>query len=95
LNELLFADEDGVAGVVPALIPRYDVESLSEKIDYFAFALVAPLGAQDDYVIHLFFARTTAFACALPFLARGGLSPRAPSGPLYQLRAAHLIPSNR
>src|SRR5207244_9789508 len=53
-NELLLADKDGVAGIVPALVPRYDVELFSEQIDYFAFALVAPLGAQDDHIIHLF-----------------------------------------
>ena len=51
-NELLFADKDGVPGVVPALIPRHDIEAFGQQIDYFTFALVAPLGAQDDYVIH-------------------------------------------
>ena len=51
-NELLLADEDRVAGVVAALIARHDVESLGEEIDDLAFALVAPLGAEDDYVSH-------------------------------------------
>ena len=48
----LLADKHGVPGVVPALIPRHDIEAFGQQIDYFTFALVAPLGAQDDYVIH-------------------------------------------
>ena len=52
-NELLFPDEDRVAGVVAALIARHDVEALGEQIDDFAFALVAPLRAEDDDVVHL------------------------------------------
>ena len=51
-NELLFADENRVAGIVPALIARHDVELFREEIDDFAFTLVAPLGAEDDYVSH-------------------------------------------
>ena len=49
-DELLFADEDGVAGIVAALIARDDVEPFGEEIDDLPLALVSPLGAQDDYV---------------------------------------------
>jgi hypothetical protein len=37
---------------VPALVPGDNIEPLRQEIDYLAFALVTPLGAQDDYVIH-------------------------------------------
>ena len=36
-------DDDRVAGVVPALIPDYEVGVLGEQVGDFAFALVAPL----------------------------------------------------
>ena len=51
-NEFLLADEDGVAGVVAALIARDDIETLGEQIDDFAFALIAPLRAKNDHVAH-------------------------------------------
>ena len=51
-NELLLADEHRVAGVVPALIARHDIEPLGEEIDDLSLALVSPLGAQDDDVFH-------------------------------------------
>ena len=51
-DELFFADEDGVAGVVAALIARDDVEALGEKIDDLTFAFVAPLRAKNDYITH-------------------------------------------
>ena len=50
--KLLFADEDGVAGVVAALIARHDIEVLGEEIDDLSLAFVAPLRAQDDDVFH-------------------------------------------
>ncbi len=49
---LLLADEDGVAGVVAALIARDDVEALGEEVDDLALAFVAPLGAENDDVFH-------------------------------------------
>ena len=49
-DELLLADEDRVARVVSALIARDDIEPFGEEIDDLSFALVAPLGAEDDYV---------------------------------------------
>ena len=51
-DELLLADENRVAGIVAALIARHDIEPFREEIDDLAFALVAPLGAEDDYVSH-------------------------------------------
>ena len=41
-----------MARIVAALIARHDIEPFGEEIDDLAFALVAPLGAQDDYVSH-------------------------------------------
>jgi hypothetical protein len=43
-----------MTGVVPTLIAGYNVEPLCQQIDDFPFALVAPLRAQDDYVVHSF-----------------------------------------
>ncbi len=44
-DELLVSDLDGVAGVMPALVPRDEVECLREEIDDFALAFVTPLRA--------------------------------------------------
>ena len=52
-DELLLADEDGVAGVVAALVARHDIEALGEEVDNFPLALVSPLGAQDNDVFHV------------------------------------------
>jgi len=41
-----------VARIVPALIARHNIELFREEIDDLAFTLVAPLGAEDDYVSH-------------------------------------------
>src|ERR1019366_7505244 len=38
--------------IVPALIARHNIELFREEIDDLAFTLVAPLGAEDDYVSH-------------------------------------------
>ena len=51
-DEFLLADENRVAGVVSALIARDNIEPFGEEIDNLPFALVSPLGAQDDYVSH-------------------------------------------
>ena len=45
-DELAPVRVDRVAGVVSALIARHDREVRREQVDDFAFALVAPLGAQ-------------------------------------------------
>ena len=47
---LLAGDHQGVAGVVPALEPHHRLGMVGEPVDDLAFALVAPLGA-DDYDI--------------------------------------------
>ena len=51
-DEFLLADENRVARIVSALIARHDIEPFREEIDDLAFTLVAPLGAEDDYVSH-------------------------------------------
>lgn len=50
----LRADEDGVAGVVAARVAHDDVGRLGEHVDDFAFALVAPLSADQNGVCHKF-----------------------------------------
>ena len=47
------ANEDGMAGVMPALIPRHDIEAVGKKIDDLSFSFVSPLCAQNDNVAHL------------------------------------------
>ena len=47
-DELLAADDDGVAGVVTAGVAGDDVELFAEDVDDLAFAFVAPLGAEND-----------------------------------------------
>src|SRR5215470_17324981 len=51
-DELFLANEDGMAGIMAALISRDNVEALGEQIHNFTFALVAPLRAKDDDVAH-------------------------------------------
>ncbi len=46
------ADDDGVAGVVSALGTHDDVGVFCEEIDDFAFAFIAPLGADKNGVCH-------------------------------------------
>ena len=41
----LLADDDRVAGVVPALVPDHVVDPVTEQVGGLALALVAPLGA--------------------------------------------------
>ena len=43
-------DDEGVASVVPALVAHDGARFFGEQIDDFAFAFVAPLGADDDQV---------------------------------------------
>ena len=47
-DEFLSFNGDRVAGIVPAGIARHDVEPFGENVYDFAFALVAPLRADDD-----------------------------------------------
>ena len=41
-----------MARIVAALIAGHNIEPFREEIDDLAFTLVAPLGAEDDYVSH-------------------------------------------
>ncbi len=47
-DECAFADIDGVPRIMPALITRDDVEAFGQQIDDLAFALIAPLRADND-----------------------------------------------
>ena len=38
---------------MPALIARDDIEALGQQIDYFTFTFVAPLGAENDDILHV------------------------------------------
>ena len=48
----LAADDEGMAGIVPALEAHDDVGLLGQPVDDLALAFVAPLGAHDDHVRH-------------------------------------------
>src|SRR5262249_4323086 len=50
-DRLLAADHQRVAGVVPALEAHHTLGVVGEPVDDLALALVAPLGADDDYVL--------------------------------------------
>jgi hypothetical protein len=41
-----------MARIVPALVAHHDVGALAQPIDDLAFALVAPLAADDDHICH-------------------------------------------
>ena len=58
----LLADENGMAGVVTAGVTDDDIRLLGEHVNDFAFAFVAPLGADQNCVCH-------------NFLKRGGVPP--------------------
>jgi probable phosphoglycerate mutase len=51
-GEGFLADDDGVAGVVAALVADHDLHLLGEQIGQLALALVAPLGADDHGTGH-------------------------------------------
>ena len=51
-DELLAADEDGVAGVVAAGGADHEVGALRQHVDDLALAFVAPLGADEDGIGH-------------------------------------------
>ena len=53
-NELFLADKNRVPGVMAALIARNDIKVLGEKVDNFAFSLIAPLGAKHNQITHSF-----------------------------------------
>ena len=45
-DELVFADDDRVSGVMPAGVARHGAKPLAEHVYDLSLALVAPLGAQ-------------------------------------------------
>ena len=47
-DEFFAVDDDGMAGVMAAGVAGHDMVALGEDVDDFAFAFVAPLGAEDD-----------------------------------------------
>jgi hypothetical protein len=49
---LLTGDDDGVAGVVAALVADDVVDAVAEQVGRLALALVAPLGAEQDHRRH-------------------------------------------
>jgi hypothetical protein len=48
---LLAADDQRVAGIVAALEAHHALGMIGQPVDDLAFALVAPLGADDDDVL--------------------------------------------
>jgi hypothetical protein len=58
---------------VAALVARHDIEGLGEQVHNFPFALVSPLGSQDDDVFH--FARNF-YVSKPPQLSSARLSRR-------------------
>src|SRR6266568_4095312 len=74
-NKLLAVDDDSVAGIVSTGIAGYDGEVLRQYVDDLAFALIAPLGANDHrgFAFFQFQLRQGNFAqadsCAAPGVA--------------------------
>ena len=64
----LAIDDDGVAGVVAAGVADDDLRLLGEHVNDFAFAFVAPLGADENCICH---------KCCI-FCTRGRAAPRCP-----------------
>src|SRR5690606_21391117 len=48
----LLADDQRVAGIVPALEARDDVGAVRQPVDQLALALIAPLGTHHGYIGH-------------------------------------------
>ena len=46
-GERSIADDNGVPCVVPALVPNHEVDTTTEQVGCFSFALVTPLGADE------------------------------------------------
>ena len=68
--ELLVADDDGMAGVVAALVAHDVVDATAEKVGGLALALIAPLGTEQRDGGH-----------GTTFGGRGGRPPGAHDGP--------------
>ena len=52
-DELLVADDDGVARVVASAVADHHVDTPSEEVNVLPFPLVAPLGADDHQARHI------------------------------------------
>ncbi len=57
----LFADENGMAGVVATGVADDDVRILRQHVNDFAFAFVAPLSADQNCVCHIFSKETAPY----------------------------------
>ncbi len=55
--EFLAADEDGMAGIVAALIASHGIKLFREQVDDFALAFVAPLRSENYQITHVFTGR--------------------------------------
>jgi hypothetical protein len=53
-NKLLTAHNHGVAGVIAPLKPDNNIGMFCQQINDLALAFITPLGADYDYVSHLF-----------------------------------------
>jgi hypothetical protein len=51
-GELLVTYDDGMAGVVAALIPNDVVDATTKKVSRFPFAFVTPLGTDENDCWH-------------------------------------------
>ena len=51
-HELTDVGDDGVAGVVAAVVAGHDLDPVAKQVDDLSFAFVAPLGAGDHDVGH-------------------------------------------
>jgi len=51
-DDLFFADDDCMAGVVASLVPGDDIETLAQDIDDLSLPLVTPLGAYNNDIGH-------------------------------------------
>jgi hypothetical protein len=51
-DDLLAFDNHGMTGIVSALKPNHKVGVLGQQVDDLAFALIAPLGANDYKIGH-------------------------------------------
>ena len=52
-DKLLVADDDGMSGVIAALIPHDVIGVAREYVYYLTLALISPLGSYNDCVCHI------------------------------------------
>ena len=78
--ELPIGVHDGVAGVVAAAIPDYEIGILREEIDDLTFTFVAPLGADNRDYWHLRSFRIRSRVRAVGEYTTGCAPPPTPTG---------------